>query len=213
MVLFWPSFETHASTWNLYETSILALTWVGQFQRCDKIIVSWIVSKQVSWQFSCQCQDAGFIKISVWSMSFRGGPRQKHTVPFHSVQQPMWGLTGLPKFWFWHPPKLAVTCGKFSAVLRCRRRIYIYVGQVNAKWIWHLTKISMTNVTFWRFEGLHDVWLPTEWNATVILSKGRARPGQGYFCWPWPWPVEISSYYSEPKLGNFDVFWFILCIL
>ena len=27
MLLFWLSFETHASTWNLYETSILALTW------------------------------------------------------------------------------------------------------------------------------------------------------------------------------------------
>ena len=33
---------------------------VGQ----DKSIVSWIVSKQVSGQFSCQCQDAGFIKVS-----------------------------------------------------------------------------------------------------------------------------------------------------
>ena len=27
MLLSWPSFETHASIWNIYKTSILALTW------------------------------------------------------------------------------------------------------------------------------------------------------------------------------------------
>ena len=117
----------------------------------------------------------------------------------------------LTKFWFQQPPKLAIKkFWKNFSNLTPQVMKFFYIWHVIIKWIWHLTKISMTAMTFQHFGGPRDAWLDKLnemvqycriWVTVKIynfitfklvtgrLSTGRSGPALDQFCRPWPWPL------------------------